>query len=143
MKLLTKESDYAARALMHLARPGKGFVSSSDIARKEKIPLYFLRRILRTLIKHDLVESREGVSGGVRLKAKPSGIRIADLIRIFQGEIRISECMFRRRICSNRRTCVLRKRIGRIEEMVTREFENITIAGLLNDLGVHDEAKGH
>jgi Rrf2 family protein len=142
MKLLTKESDYAVRALMNLARHPGDFVSSRDVAHQERIPLYFLRRILQTMIRRGLVESKEGVAGGVRLKAKPPEIRIVDVIRLFQGDIRLSECMFRRKICSNRGTCVLRKRIARIEQMLAQELGTITIAGLLEDLEVQGEPQG-
>jgi Rrf2 family protein len=134
MKLLTKETDYAIRAIMNLARQDGRFVSSRAISAEERIPLHFLRRILQTLIKERLVESKEGISGGVRLKRSPEKIRLADLIRVFQGDIQLSECMFRRRICANRKTCVLRRRIGQIEQMVTREFEAITVANLLRDM---------
>ena len=135
MKLLTKETDYAIRAIMSLARSDDGFVSSRDIAAAEAIPLHFLRRILQRLIKENLVDSREGAAGGVRLRHKPEKIHLDDVIRLFQGDIRLSECMFRRKICSNRKTCVLRKRIGKIEQMVNDEFAGITIADLLRDLG--------
>ena len=140
MKLLTKETDYGIRAVMNLARQADGFVSSRDISRQEDIPLQFLRRILQTLIKGGVAESREGAAGGFRLKADPGNIRIADMVRLFQGDIQLAECMFRKRICSNRKTCVLRKRIGAIEKLVTREFESMTIEDLLRDLEVHDEA---
>jgi Rrf2 family cysteine metabolism transcriptional repressor len=136
MKLLTKETDYAIRGVMHLARREGHFIPSRTISEQEHIPLHFLRRILQALIRNSFVESREGVSGGVRLKAAPQKIRLADLIRIFQGDIQLSECMFRKRICANRKTCVLRRRIGRIEQMVTTAFEGITIGDLLNDMEV-------
>jgi Rrf2 family protein len=139
MKLLTKETDYAIRAIIHLARHEDGFISSRDISSQEGIPLQFLRRILQSLIKAGMVESREGANGGVSLKADPADIRIADLIKLFQGNIQLTECMFRRQICSNRETCVLRKRIRKIENMVTREFESLTIEDLLRDLEVKHE----
>jgi Rrf2 family protein len=140
MKLLTKETDYAIRAAMNLARRGDGFASSRSISTQEKIPLHFLRRILQTLIKGGLVESKEGVAGGFRLRAAADDISIARLIRLFQGNIELSQCMFRRRICSNRKTCVLKKRIAAIESMVEREFEDMTVGDLLRDLGTKNEA---
>jgi len=140
MKLLTKETDYAIRAILNLARHDNGYLSSRELSRQEGIPLQFLRRILQSLIKDGLLESREGANGGVALKADPAAIKVADLIRLFQGNIQLTECMFRKRICSNRKTCVLRKRIKRIEDMVTREFEDLTIEDLLRDLEVRDEA---
>jgi DNA-binding IscR family transcriptional regulator len=42
--------------------------------------------------------------------------------------------MFRKQLCSNRANCVLRHEILRIEQMVNREFEGITIGKLLGDL---------
>jgi Rrf2 family protein len=135
MKLLTKETDYAIRAIMNLARNYDGFASSRDIATAEAIPLHFLRRILQRLIREKLVDSREGAAGGVRLRRMPEKIHLDDIIRLFQGDIQLAECMFRKRICSNRKTCVLRKRIHKIEQMVNDEFAGITIADLLRDLG--------
>jgi Rrf2 family protein len=134
MKLLTKDTDYAVRAIMYLARNDDGYRSSSKISEAEGIPLQFLRRILQELAKAGLVTSREGVTGGVKLKASPANIRVSDIIKIFQGKIEISDCMFRKTLCANRTKCVLRKRIKAIEAMVTREFEKVTIAGLLGDM---------
>jgi Rrf2 family protein len=136
MRLLTKETDYAIRAIIALAGHDDGFVPSRRIAAEDGIPLHFLRRILQQLIKAGLVASKEGVAGGVRLKRRPEAIHLTDVIKIFQGDIQLAKCMFRRRLCSNRSSCVLRKRICRIEQLVKREFEGITIADLLNDLEV-------
>jgi Rrf2 family cysteine metabolism transcriptional repressor len=133
MKLITKETDYAIRAVMRLAATGSYYLSSRDIAEKEEIPLHFLRRILQTLIKAGLVESKEGVSGGVRLKARPERIHLSDVMHVFQGDIQLSECVFRKRICSNRDKCVIRRRIRTVEDMVAEQFGNITIADLLQD----------
>jgi Rrf2 family protein len=132
MKLITKETDYALRALLNLARDG-GYMSSRTIAGKEGIPLHFLRRILQSLIKAGVIESKEGASGGVRLKARPADIRLTDIIKIFQGRIQFSECIFRKKICTNHATCVIRRRLERIESKVADELGNTTIADLLQD----------
>ena len=135
MKLLTKDTDYAVRAVLHLARSKDGYRSSREIAGTEGIPLQFLRRILQKLTKAGIVVSREGVNGGVKLKASPKNIRLSDIIRIFQGDIELSECMFRKKLCARRSKCVLRARIKAIEEVVNREFNRVTIATLIRDLG--------
>ncbi len=134
MKLLSKDTDYAIRALLHLAKSEGEWVSSSTISKEEGIPLQFLRRILLTLKHNGLVDAREGVSGGVRLKVNPRRITLAQLIKTFQGEIRISQCLFRKRLCPNRSSCVLRKEITRIEQMLTRQFEKINLATLLKEV---------
>jgi Rrf2 family protein len=133
MRLITKETDYAIRAVMQLARQPGVFVSSAEMAAAEKIPLPFLRRILQRLLKAGLVVSREGATGGVSLHVHPERIQMLDIMRVFQGQVELSECMFRRKLCANRGTCVLRRRIRAIEQRLTDEFAGISIADLLSD----------
>ncbi|ASQ91096.1 Rrf2 family transcriptional regulator [Prosthecochloris sp. GSB1] len=142
MKVLTKNTDYAIRALLFLgARKGE-YVSARHIADEQGIPYQFLRRILRELGKRGLVSSREGTQGGVKIERDPETIGVKEVLEIFQGRIELSECMFRKQICSNRANCVLRHEIVRIEQMVNREFGRITIGKMLGDLRALDAAKG-
>ncbi len=131
MKLLTKNTDYAVRALLALSASKERYVSAKEIAVKERIPYQYLRKILQELIKSGIVRAKEGGNGGVRIQRTPEKIKLADIIRLFQGAITLSECVFRRKICQNRNKCVLRENILRIEKMVTREFENVTVKDLL------------
>jgi Rrf2 family protein len=132
MKLLTKNSDYAIRALATLALHSGKFLSASEIAKTEAIPYQFLRRILQRLIQDKLVIAKEGNAGGAQLAVPPSKIKVLDVIQLFQGEIQISECMFRKRICQKRATCVLRHEIGRIEKILVQQFKNITLQNLIH-----------
>lgn len=141
MQLLTKETDYAIRALVFLALKKDCFVGSSKISKSEKIPYQFLRRILQVLCKKNFIESKEGIAGGVRLKVNPKNIAVTDLIRIFQGNIELSSCMFRMQLCEKRSRCVLRKKIKKIERVVIKEFKNITIESLINDINMAKRAK--
>jgi Rrf2 family protein len=138
MKLLTKESDYAIRALLVLARnPGKT-ISSKCIAESEKIPLQFLRRILQTLTKSGIITTREGVNGGVRLAVSPDDISLSSIITLYQGKIQFTECLFRKQICHNRANCVLRHRIMAIENNVAQELNAVSIGTLIKDLQKHE-----
>ncbi|MBD3263800.1 MAG: Rrf2 family transcriptional regulator [Candidatus Omnitrophica bacterium] len=130
MKLLTKHTDYAVRALLVLAKKRGEFISAREIAEAQNMPYQFVRRILQQLIRHKLVVSKEGTGGGFRLNTSPEKISTVDIIRIFQGKVQLSECMFRKRLCRRRRNCALRKQIKRIERIVSKEFENITIGRL-------------
>ena len=134
MKVLNKETDYAVRALISLGMKADGWVSAKAISDEQAIPYQFLRRILQELIRSGLVESKEGAGGGVRLAKNPAGIAVAEVIEIFQGKVQLSECMFRKQLCSNRANCVLRHEIMRIEKMVNQEFSQVTIGKLIDDL---------
>ncbi|MFA5162074.1 MAG: Rrf2 family transcriptional regulator [Elusimicrobiales bacterium] len=132
MALLSRETDYAVRALAVLAGAGEGkHVSSSEISRVQRIPLSFLRRILGGLLRAGLIEAREGRNGGVRLARKPETISIASVMEIFQGPVSLSRCIFRRRLCRNGGTCVLRREIADIESYAARKLAGLTVADLL------------
>ncbi|MBU1086140.1 MAG: Rrf2 family transcriptional regulator [Candidatus Omnitrophica bacterium] len=133
MKMITKNSDYAIRAILYLAGQRDRFVPSREIAAQEEIPLIYLRRILQELIKGKIAESKEGVAGGVKLKIEPADISVAKVINIIQGGIQMLDCMFRKEICKNRVSCVLRKRMISIEEKVKQEFLELSIQDLIND----------
>lgn len=135
MTLLRKDVDYAIRALIYLALRGRSdYVSATALARELGLPASFLRRICSTLIKADMLETREGIAGGVRLLGKPDTINILKLIELFHGKPELSECTFRKKLCPNRKTCVLRRRLLRIEQTVVDEFKAVTIQMLLDDL---------
>ena len=72
--MITRETDYAIRALLYLAcgKPNT-WVSASVLATQMEIPYRFLRRILLKLGEMKLVVSARGKYGGVRL-AKPAEV---------------------------------------------------------------------
>ena len=134
MQLLTKNTDYAIRALIYLARNDDRYVSSREISKEDRIPLPYLRRVLQQLRREKIITAREGAQGGVRLAKPPEVIGVTHLMEIFQGKIELVKCVFRRAFCHNRRTCVLRKRLKRIEENVIAELKDITIGSLVDDI---------
>lgn len=131
MKLLTKSSDYAIRALLELAKNKNDFLSSRDIAKRQKMPYHFLRKALRELIRNNFVISKEGGGGGFKIAKDPAKIRIGKVMETFQGQTRLSECMFRKKMCRNRSACVLRVEIMAIEKLLHDRFHEITIKRLL------------
>ena len=134
VKLLTKNSDYAIRALIALQETKDNFLPAREISESQNIPYQYLRGILTKLIKNGFVESREGLKGGFKIKKSTGKASIADVIRIFQGDIQLTECMFRENICGNKATCVLRKEISKVEKIVADEFSGITLEKLSKKL---------
>lgn len=134
MKLLTKNTDYAIRALLRLVRGEDEYISARQISELEKIPYQYLRLIMQELIKNNLIESKEGKAGGFKITKQPDEIFIIDIIWIFQGNLQLSDCMFRKKVCSNRSNCVLRSELLRVEKLVENEFSSISLQSLLDKL---------
>lgn len=129
MKLITRNTDYALRALCFMAGK-KEIVSVDDLVKRLGVPRSFMRKILQQLNKENILESHKGQGGGFRLKACPKNIYLTQIMRIFQGQVGINGCFLKKQVCPNRGACVLRKKIHTIENNVIRELKKINIASL-------------
>ncbi len=143
MKLITRNTDYAMRSLCHIAGRGGVSVSATEMVSALKIPRPFLRKLLQTLSAEGILRSFKGQGGGFSLAKRPQDVPLTDLVRIFQGTVELNQCIFKKKICPNRKTCVLRKEIQMIEKDVIERLHGITIASLLQGAsGVSSSVKG-
>lgn len=134
MKLITRDTDYAVRVLCFIAQKEKEIFSVNDLVEELKIPKPFLRRILQLLNKNRILCSYKGRGGGF-IMAHPAGkVYLIDLIEIFQGTLKINECLFKKHICPNIRVCSLKKKIDNIERNVLTELKSIKISDLLKNV---------
>ena len=131
MKLLTRNTDYAVRAVCYMAKRRDGLVSVPELVKALKIPRPFLRKILQILNKEGIVRSYRGIGGGFRLVIKPEKLKVVDIIEAFQGRLSLNECKFKKLICPGRKTCPLKKRIDGIERYVVSKLGAITIGELI------------
>lgn len=133
MKLINQDTDYGIKALLALARrPGK-VTSVSALAEELGVPHPYLRKILQVLARKGLVRSFKGRGGGFILGRPAAQIVTADVVRIFQGEIGLHDCLFKKRICPDVATCPLRTAVGRLEQRLVKDLEALSIALILKD----------
>src|SRR5271163_4405262 len=88
MKLSAK-SDYAARAVLGLARHYQSgeSVRVEDLAEQQGIPPNYLVQILIELKSQQLVKSVRGKEGGYLLARPPGEITMADVLRCVHGQV--------------------------------------------------------
>ena len=134
MKLITRDTDYAIRALCYICKRKNEVVSVKEMVKHLGIPHPFLRKILQVLNKKKLLTSYKGRGGGFILSCKPKQIFIIDVMKIFQGPVKLNEHIFKKSICPHIKTCVLRKKLDAIEKYVISKLKTITIASLIKDL---------
>lgn len=131
MKLLTRDTDYALRALAYIATQKDKVVAVPQLMSALKMPRPFLRKILQRLTKEGLLISYKGIGGGFLLKRAARTIRLTDVINIFQGPVALNECRFRRELCPNRQRCRLKKRLDYIDSFVRSELGKIVLDDLI------------
>ena len=88
MKLSAK-SDYAARAVVGLARHylSGDSIRVEDLAAQQGIPPNYLVQILIELKSQQIVKSVRGKEGGYLLARPPADITMADVIRCVHGQV--------------------------------------------------------
>jgi Rrf2 family protein len=131
MKLISRNTDYAVRAICYIARQKERMISAEELAKVLEIPRPFLRKILQILNKRAILVSHRGNLGGFMLARSADKILLLDIIEAFQGAFRLNECTFKKEICPNRKSCFLKKKIDSIEEYVFSQLRTVTIGSIL------------
>lgn len=130
MKLITRYTDYAIRALLYMVKEQES-VSVSELVEELKIPRAFLRMILQILGRKKILKSQRGKGGGFILALSPNRISLLDLIEVFQGPLRLNECVFKRNLCPNVKNCKIKKKIDAIQKYVKSELRDVTLKSIL------------
>ena len=130
MKLINRDVDYAVRALVFMARANKPTVSVAQMQGEVGVAGPFLRKILQKLHKAGILQAVKGKGGGFALARDPENIRLSDLVTVLQGELKLSDCIFREKLCQNHATCLLRHKLGAMETRLISELEGVTVKDL-------------
>ena len=108
MTPLTQASEYAVRALTHLALTRTdGFQQVRRVAQEVGVPGPFLLKILQPLVQDGLLVSRRGRGGGYRLVRDPGDVTLFDVVASQQDLTSGRECMLGQETCSDERACPL------------------------------------
>jgi len=85
---LSARSDYAARAVLALARrlPSGAVVTTEVLGAEQGVAANYLVQILLELKARGIVRSVRGKAGGYALARSPSEITLADVLRAVDGE---------------------------------------------------------
>jgi Rrf2 family protein len=133
MKLITRDTDYSVKALIYIARNNGRVVDITELVREMDAPRPFLRKILQSLTAGGILKSHKGKNGGFELARKPENIFLIDIMEIFQGKFKLSECLFKKDICPNINNCTLKSKIDVLEAMVEDNLKEATLASLVSD----------
>lgn len=106
---ITRQADYAVRAIMYLAqlKPGTQ-ASTAQIAREQHIPLTFLAKIMSQLSASGVVRATRGAHGGVALARGADEISLLDIVETIDGPIMLNDCTLNPQTCEMSDQCVVR-----------------------------------
>jgi Rrf2 family protein len=132
MKLSTR-SRYGARILVDLARnDDQGPVQIGEISKRQDISVKYLEQLIRPLRQAHIVTSVRGPKGGHLLAKKPHTITLGQIVRLFEGQSVLVQCVGSPEKCARSDECQVRLAWKDATTALYQKLDNITIADLID-----------
>ncbi|MBN1975219.1 MAG: Rrf2 family transcriptional regulator [Sedimentisphaerales bacterium] len=134
MDIVRRNTDYALRAMVNLARKyDKELVSSRTIAVQEKVPYQLACKLMQKLHKAKLIKSSMGPKGGFSLIREPKNISLLEIIESIQESLSLNKCMLARYKCPKQKSCTIRPKLVELQAYIGTYLNNITLADLVGE----------
>ena len=132
MKLSTR-SRYGTRILVDLARhKDQGPVQIGEISKRQDISVKYLEQLIRPLKKARLVSSVRGPKGGHMLAENPAKITLGQVVRLFEGQSELVECISYPDTCPMSDDCQVRLAWKDATMVLYQKLDSTTIADLID-----------
>jgi Rrf2 family protein len=106
---ITRQADYAVRAMVYLAQLGSADrASTGQIAKEKSIPPSFLAKIVSQLSVAGLLQTSRGAHGGVSLAKPAEAISLLDVVQAIDGPILLNDCVGESSTCEYDDSCPLK-----------------------------------
>src|ERR1035438_8352435 len=124
---ISRQSDYAARLVLHLAclEPGAR-VSISEIAKTRLLPGAFTRRIVGCLVKAGILHTARGTGGGISLARPAAEISLLDILNAVEGGVVLNGCLEGGRPCVFHQGCLVQRAWGNATDLLKEHLATVT-----------------
>jgi Rrf2 family protein len=137
---INRQTDYAIRLILSLARREQGVrVSTTEVRKEMQIPPALAQRIVADLARGEFILTFPGRDGGLTLARPANEINLRQIVEKFEGKFFISDCLLDKGNCPFDNNCPVRFRWARLQSQMVQELEQITFEDLAQDaLSIND-----
>ncbi len=133
---LSKTTDYGIVLMAQLAsEPSPVPQNARELAACSDLPVPMVSKILKALAKEGLLSSQRGSKGGYSLARDPEELPVAEMIRVLEGPLALTDCAVGPAVCSHESGCAVREPWQQINRVVERALEGVTLADLVRGHG--------
>lgn len=130
---INRETDYAARVLLHLALQEPGTrVTAQQIAAQRVVPRALVRRVVSRLSAAGLVVTVRGSEGGISLARPTDQISLLDVVEAFEGPLVLNACTVEPNICPLIPVCTVHEAWVHARKLLRDTLAQITFDKLAN-----------
>jgi FeS assembly SUF system regulator len=135
MLRITKLSDYAVVVLQRLSDAADpNGATARAVARLTRIPQPTVQKVMKDLARAGVLASQRGAQGGYSLARSADRISLAEIIEAVEGPIALTECSAASDACSFAGACPAEENWLKINQVVRRALDGITLADLARPL---------
>ena len=131
--MITRETDYAIRATLYLAKQEDlaASVSTAELSEAMTIPYRFLRKIVTKLVAAGLIVSRRGKGGGLSLGLAPQDISLMQIIHAVDPDaVLLNRCVVDAKQCDRSLSCGIHVELARMQKQLDAGLEGVTLASM-------------
>ena len=128
---ITRQADYAVRAVLYLARKSEQRIATSVIAEEQHIPPSFLAKIISQLSIAGLLHTSRGARGGVTLARESKDVTLLEVVEAIDGPIQLNECVENTGACSFTHGCPMRPIWCEAQEDLVDRLKNTSFADMV------------
>lgn len=130
--LFSRACSYAIRALTYLAmQPAGKLAGTREISGHERIPHSFLCKVLLEARHKRLLRSHRGIGGGYELALPAQKISLLMIVRSFDEDVAIDDCLLENRGCLQGAQCSLHESWSAIRGQLLDFLERNTLEDLV------------
>lgn len=130
MLRVSKLADYATIIMVYLARANR-LCNVSDIAKATHLAKPTVSKLVKRLLKADLLISVRGAKGGYRLSRKEDAISVAEIIKAIEEKSGLTQCVELPGHCALEPVCHVRGHWQVISQVVEKALMNVSLKALV------------
>jgi len=131
---ISQTAQYALRSLSCMAtKPKDNAIRAQDLASETGIPLFYLSKIMRRLVKSGLIASQKGHHGGFMFNKPLEKIYFADILKAIDIEFEYKKCVFGWGACNAESPCIMHTFWGGLKDSINAWAERYTLADVMQN----------
>lgn len=134
--MFSKTFGYALRAATFVALHGKEGkkVGLQELSQSLGIPHHFLGKIMQDLVRHGIVDSTKGPSGGFYANERTAETPLLDILKITDGSLVFDQCALNIKRCNAAQPCPLHHEFATCRDGMLQAMSVKTVGILAADV---------
>lgn len=131
----SKSFGYAVRGVLYIAvmQDEKRYVQVEEIAAQLAVPRHFMGKILKKLVKENVLVSAKGPTGGFTVHPDTLQMPLIRLMDITDGVSLLETCVLRLKQCHASNPCPMHCQMEAVNLKLRSILSNTTVTDLLHD----------